>query len=149
MTVTDKVLYKNPDAQSQNEKLKDNEVKDFKQCAPRVKWMKNCGPCFLLNRFEENKDKQILSCDCKNQSRMEITLLQKIHVDTAPVPNDQLLEVSERIVTVDEMLDDNFTCTPGENFKLECNTCWCHKNGKEPKTCTRISCNPKVYESLA
>lgn len=54
----------------------------------------------------------------------------------------------ERIVTVSDIEDPSFMCVPGEPFMLECNRCWCAKNGKEPRTCTRIACNPKIYKPL-
>lgn len=54
-----------------------------------------------------------------------------------------------RVVTEAELNNPNFRCLPDEVFKVDCNTCWCHKNGKEPKNCTRIACDPKNYAPLA
>lgn len=50
--------------------------------------------------------------------------------------------------TINEIESPNFSCDPGKSFTVECNRCWCAKNGREPKTCTRIACNPKVYKPL-
>lgn len=61
---------------------------------------------------------------------------------------EEVLNTTERSVTLEELKDPNFTCVPGQPFTLECNTCWCAKNGKEPRTCTRIACKPKVYKPL-
>jgi hypothetical protein len=57
-------------------------------------------------------------------------------------------ELPLRKVTIEEITADNFACEPLKAFKLECNTCWCAKNGKEPRDCTRIACNPKEYAPL-
>lgn len=54
----------------------------------------------------------------------------------------------ERVVTIDEVESADFECEPFKSFKLECNTCWCAKNGKGPRDCTRIACDPKTYPSL-
>lgn len=64
-----------------------------------------------------------------------------------PVPTSTDNNV-ERIVTEDEVDDENFRCEPGKTFKIDCNRCWCARNGKEPKSCTRIACNPTVYPPL-
>lgn len=53
-----------------------------------------------------------------------------------------------RVVTEDDINNPAFKCVPGESLKLDCNTCWCAKNGKELKTCTRIACNSRIYTPL-
>lgn len=57
-------------------------------------------------------------------------------------------EAAERVVTEDELNDPGFTCIPGQIFRLDCNTCWCAKNGIEPQNCTRVACYPQVFPSL-
>lgn len=57
-------------------------------------------------------------------------------------------ETSERVVTEDEIARADFRCNPGQSFKLDCNRCWCAKNGKQPKSCTRMSCSPATYDPL-
>lgn len=42
----------------------------------------------------------------------------------------------------------NFSCVPKAAFKVDCNTCWCASNGREPKSCTRIACKPREYDLL-
>lgn len=54
----------------------------------------------------------------------------------------------ERIVTEEELDDENFRCEPRKTFKIDCNRCWCARNGKEPKSCTRIACHSEVYPPL-
>lgn len=55
---------------------------------------------------------------------------------------------SQKNITVAELDNPDFRYEPNEAFKVDCNTCWCSQSGKEPKSCTRIACNPKVYASL-
>lgn len=64
-----------------------------------------------------------------------------------PTTNDKE-ENYERFVTEQELDDESFRCIPGKTFMVDCNRCWCAKNGKEPKTCTRIACNPTSYEPV-
>lgn len=59
------------------------------------------------------------------------------------IPTTILQEFTEA-----DLEDPNFKCTAKAAFKVDCNTCWCASNGREPKTCTRIACKPSVYEPL-
>lgn len=69
---------------------------------------------------------------------------------------EQRLETTETEVVKDsgdsfkpeELDSDDFRCKPNLSFKLACNTCWCSADGKGPKYCTRIACNPKTYKPL-
>lgn len=139
-------------------------------CVPKDEWIKNCSPCFReKNDSHINKmckkpgyNKQLMSCDCKNSIMIVTSLPEDIEfkptVDTAQATvkptfgtftNRATSEVDTDVTfTVEQLESDDFRCKPGSTFKLECNTCWCAKNGKEPKSCTRIACNPKVYALL-
>lgn len=64
------------------------------------------------------------------------------------IPEETLRKTELRKVTVEELDSDDFRCEPNLPFLLDCNTCWCSEDGLEPRLCTRIACNPKVY-SLA
>lgn len=63
------------------------------------------------------------------------------------------LSNQERIFSLQELNNPDFTCTPNYSFKVECNTCWCSADGKRPRFCTRIACknsnNNNVYPTLA
>lgn len=66
---------------------------------------------------------------------------------TSSTPNP-IVEVSTiKTVTTEDLDDEDFRCEPEQPFKVDCNTCWCDADGKEPRLCTRIACNPKVYPS--
>lgn len=66
---------------------------------------------------------------------------------TSSPPIDES-EKNMRIITEKELDSSNFRCSPGEVFKVDCNTCWCSRKGNEVKSCTRIACNPKIYATL-
>lgn len=50
--------------------------------------------------------------------------------------------------TEEEVDNEHFRCPKNSSFKIDCNTCWCRKDGKGPKYCTRIACKPKTYKPL-
>jgi hypothetical protein len=54
----------------------------------------------------------------------------------------------QKVFTENDLMDPKFTCIPEESFMVDCNTCWCAKNSKSPRYCTRIACKPKRYPSL-
>jgi Pacifastin inhibitor (LCMII) len=56
---------------------------------------------------------------------------------------------SGREVTEAQLVDPNFKCEPSLSFKVACNTCWCAADGKSARFCTRQSCTPKTYPTLA
>lgn len=70
-----------------------------------------------------------------------------VYEDESTTDPAALEEPALKSYTVDELEQDDFRCTPNLPFKVECNTCWCSNNGLEPRLCTRIACNPKVYSS--
>lgn len=47
---------------------------------------------------------------------------------------------TEHIYTQAELDNPNFTCTPSQSFKLQCNTCWCAADGKRARFCTKLPC---------
>lgn len=53
------------------------------------------------------------------------------------------------IFTEEEIESEDFRCQPKKSFRLGCNTCWCKADGKGPKYCTRIACQPKTYKPLS
>lgn len=59
------------------------------------------------------------------------------HVSSGPRSN-------LRIVTLEEYYDPNFTCTPLETFKLDCNNCGCSDDGKKVSWCTKKKCVQNV-----
>lgn len=48
-----------------------------------------------------------------------------------------------RFVTMAEYESPDFSCTPLETFKLECNTCKCSQDGKKVSWCTKKFCIPE------
>lgn len=66
--------------------------------------------------------------------------------DNTLQPTTQTDEHSERVVTEEELLSADFRCNPGQSFKLDCNRCWCAKNGRQSKSCTRMSCGSATYD---
>lgn len=47
---------------------------------------------------------------------------------------------TEYIYTQAEHDSPNFTCTPSQSFKIQCNTCWCAADGKRARFCTKLPC---------
>jgi hypothetical protein len=85
----------------------------------------------------------------------------KLYIDTLsikPVTTEKIVPATEvpaidsadsgDVFTPEETESENFECKPNLTFKIECNTCWCRKDGKGPKYCTRIACHPKTYKPL-
>jgi hypothetical protein len=116
----------------------------------KKKIMDGCNECICLNSGfyahckKMNRDKNSYP-DAKDHKSAAIKLSQNKNITTTTTKKPSM---KIKVVTVEEIMDENFTCKPFEAFKLECNTCWCAQNRKEPRDCTRIACNPKEYAPL-
>lgn len=72
------------------------------------------------------------------------TTINHVQKKRHAINQDQRVAGGEVIYTLDDLTNPDFTCTPSLSFKVECNTCWCAADGKHPRFCTRIACNPKI-----
>lgn len=107
------------------------------------------GVCVPGTRFKQDCN----TCYCTSTGMALCTLRGCLTVTpNIPVINQEGIlprekrQLPERVYTLNDLNDPNFTCTPSHSFKLECNTCWCSANGRTPRYCTRIACNPKTYQ---
>lgn len=112
-----------------------------------------------VKRQVGDKNQQALGASARPESQDKInfpvqvprgtTLAPSAPPYTPPKPIYNPQGTADRTVTLAELEDPAFRCTPSLSFKLECNTCWCAADGKGPRYCTRIACKPKVYPPLS
>lgn len=118
------------------------------QCVPGTTFMKDCNRCLC-------GENGIVACTLKgclkNTILPTVPRNSSLHLNNhthshgnsthrwtrqtkqTPVP-------TEYIYTQAELDSPNFTCTPSQSFKMQCNTCWCAADGKRARFCTKFPC---------
>lgn len=120
-------------------------------CEPLKPFLLECNTCWCKKNGKGPRECTRIACNPKTYPSLDGTTSTTIPSTFKPVTSTEKGEPSVenlRKVSFEEIDDPNFTCEPLKPFQLECNTCWCKKNGKGPRDCTRIACNPKTYPSL-
>lgn len=93
------------------------------------------------NAIAKNKERKIIA------QIAEIALHKKLHdeeLKRREVRQVKQTAPSEQIYTQAEHDSPNFTCTPSQSFKIQCNTCWCAADGKSARFCTKFPCTKTV-----
>lgn len=107
-----------------------------RNCTSDEEFIEDCNKCTCDSSL-------LLQCTSVTCPVDSLTIFGIVEIDPFETRIDSTPDV-----TIEELLNDNFKCVPLKPFKVECNTCWCAKNGKEPRHCTRVACNPKTYPPL-
>lgn len=119
-----------------------NDQKDLKST---IYFKLNSAFCRFKNLFKHSEC-GIADDDTQEQVLNSTPDNTEYTTDNTLQPTTQTDEHSERVVTEEELLSDDFRCNPGQSFKLDCNRCWCAKNGRQSKSCTRMSCGSATYD---
>lgn len=104
------------------------------RCVPNQPFKEDCNNCFC------DASGRLARCTlmaCPHKRKREVS--PKLTAITFADDSNSIKVYSE-----EDIRDENFSCQPETDFKVECNTCWCASNGK-PGYCTRIACRPNKY----
>lgn len=109
----------------------------------------------LFNTSAQNSTGQVLSPDERYFRRVvnfykNHKKSRKSTTTNSSAPKSYTLSVTttEKAFAIGEMAKETFMCIPGIPFKLECTACYCTKNSKELKTCSKITCKPTMHAPL-
>lgn len=131
------------------------------ECEPRKRIKRSdasaCSNSENITTFWTEGFQNCFSCWCHSHQKIcDMKSCPSEQRETFSSSNDLILPgknsnktiIFEEEFTYEQVENPDFKCKPKQAFKLECNICWCAKNGKEPRDCTRIACKPKVYAPL-
>lgn len=122
-----------------------DEKKNWNQCCCTRNKFLACSPAMEKVCYAKFPIRNSISDESQPVARPNVRPPPIRRPTTAAPPSSEDLQ----IVTEEELSSPSFRCQPGKAFKLDCNTCWCSRNGRSAKSCTRIACHPKVYPPLS
>ena len=109
------------------------------ECIPGTRWQEDCNWCYCTSTG-------IGACTlrgCLGKISLPGSAINHSLRKRQTINQYQPTSGGEVIYTLEDIQDPKFTCTPSLSFKVDCNTCWCAADGKRPRYCTRIACNPR------
>lgn len=98
------------------------------KCAPDSNWRDDCNTCWC-----QDGDPVCTRIACHGTAA-------ELHFDDDTAEKDNSMKASRIKRATQTTQESPKACTPGQEFRMDCNTCLCDNEGQD-FSCTRIDCN--------